>query len=50
MKKFVLSALIFGTVFSAVAQFGYTEPAKNVADSEYTFTKVAHLDATPVES
>lgn len=50
MKKIVLSALIFGTVFSAVAQFGYTEPAKNAADSEYTFTKVAHLDATPVES
>ncbi len=31
-------------------QFGYTEPSSNAKDSEYKFTKIAHLDATPVES
>lgn len=40
---FVLSSISFG-------QFGYTEPSSNAEDSEYKFTKVSHLDATPVQS
>lgn len=32
------------------AQFGYTEPASNAPESDYKFTKMYHLDATPVES
>src|SRR3989338_278191 len=40
----------FALSFSTSAQFGYTEPGSNAEDSEYKFTKMAHLDATPVES
>ena len=42
-------AFAFVSTFS-IGQFGYTEPAKNAEDSEYTFRKIAHLDATPVQS
>lgn len=49
MKKIYISFLFLG--FSAVvsAQFGYTEPVKNSEGSEYQFTKLALLDATPVQ-
>lgn len=36
--------------FNGWGQFGYTEPVSNSKDSEYKFSKVAHLDATPVQS
>lgn len=42
-----LTLFITGSVFS---QYGFTEPQKNADDSDYKFTKVAHLDATPVQS
>ncbi len=46
-----LTAITFLAITSlASAQFGYSEPAKNAKDSEYKFTKVSHLDATPVQS
>ena len=50
MSKLLLSALSLGLSFALSAQFGYSVPVKNVEGSEYIFTKIAHLDATPVES
>lgn len=44
----ILSALICFNY--SIGQFGYTEPASNAKDSKYQFTKIAHLDATPVQS
>jgi bleomycin hydrolase len=49
MKRIFLSLALAGSFFSQ-AQFGYTEPAKNAEGSDYKFTKIAKLDATPVES
>lgn len=50
MKRgLILITITFVSAFS-FGQFGYTEPAKNAEDSEYTFRKIAHLDATPVQS
>lgn len=51
MKKiFYAIALVgFSTSFS-FGQFGYSEPSTNNVGSEYKFSKVAHLDATPVQS
>jgi len=49
MKRIFLSLALVGSFFSQ-AQFGYTEPAKNAEGSDYKFTKIAKLDATPVES
>lgn len=51
MKKivFALAFVGFSTTFS-LAQYGYTEPATNSEGSEYKFSKLAHLDATPVQS
>ncbi|MBP6091369.1 MAG: aminopeptidase [Crocinitomicaceae bacterium] len=49
MKKIYLSFLLLGVTAVASAQFGYTEPAKNAEGSEYQFTKLALLDATPVQ-
>lgn len=49
MKRFLLSIALISTLFSQ-AQFGYSEPSRNAEGSEYKFTKIAHLDATPVES
>ena len=41
-------ALLFsGTLF---AQFGNLGTVKNAENSDYKFTKIAHLDATPVQS
>ena len=50
MKKFVFSALFIGYTSLSFGQFGYTEPVKNAEGSEYQLTKIAHLDATPVQS
>jgi bleomycin hydrolase len=50
MKKLLFSALFVGYATLSVAQFGYTEPVKNAEGSEYKLTKIAHLDATPVQS
>lgn len=50
MKNIIVSILFVGFFSSTFAQFGYTEPVKNAEDSEYQFTKIAHLDATPVQS
>lgn len=50
MKKLVFSILFIGFATIGSAQFGYTEPVKNGEGSDYKFTKIAHLDATPVES
>ncbi len=49
MKRIFLSIALLGSL-TAQAQFGYTEPVKNAEGSDYKFTKIAHLDATPVES
>lgn len=49
MKKIYISFLFIGFSAIASAQFGYTEPAKNAEGSEYQFTKLALLDATPVQ-
>ncbi len=46
----ILSLAFLGTSSLSLAQFGYTEPVKNAEDSEYKLSKIAHLDATPVES
>lgn len=50
MKKGIFVLAFVGLNFISFGQFGYTEPVKNAEDSEYQFTKVAHLDATPVQS
>lgn len=50
MKKAIATFVFVGIVSSIFAQFGYTEPVKNSEDSDYQFTKMAHLDATPVQS
>jgi bleomycin hydrolase len=50
MKRFLLSIGFIGSMLPAVAQFGYTTPSSNAEGSNYQFTKVAKLDATPVES
>lgn len=50
MKKITLSLFLFLSVSGINAQFSYTEPVKNAPDSDYKFTKIARLDATPVES
>lgn len=49
MKQLVYTVFSLIT-FSAVGQYGYTEPVTNGEGSEYQLTKVHHLDATPVES
>lgn len=51
MKK-IFVALAFAGMSTSIsfAQFGYTEPSTNSEGSEYKFSKVAHLDATPVQS
>ena len=50
MKKYFFSLLFLGFTSISSAQFGYTEPGTNNEGSEYVFTKIAHLDATPVQS
>ena len=50
MHKHILSVLFLGLGLYSFSQFGYSEPVKNAEGSNYQFTKVAHLDATPVQS
>lgn len=50
MKRIFIGLAFLGLANFSTAQFGYTEPVKNAEDSEYEFKKVAHLDATPVQS
>ena len=51
MKKIIIALSFVGLSSSiSFAQFGYSEPATNSKGSEYKFSKIAHLDATPVQS
>lgn len=50
MRKLFGLTIIGMVAFNSWGQFGYTEPVSNSKDSEYKFSKVAHLDATPVQS
>ena len=50
MIKKLLSVAFVATTFISQGQFSYTEPPTNGKNSEYKFTKVSHLDATPVQS
>lgn len=50
MRKQILLFSFVWTSLAVLGQFGYTEPVSNAKDSEYKFTKIAHHDATPVES
>ena len=50
MKKITLLLITVFCLSYSFGQFGYTEPASNAEDSKYQFTKIAHLDATPVQS
>ena len=50
MKKFTLSLFLFLSVSGINAQIHSSETVTNASDSEYKFSKIAHLDATPVES
>lgn len=50
MRKITLSVFLFLSFTGINAQIHSTETVTNAPDSEYRFTKIAHLDATPVES
>ena len=50
MRKSILALAFIGLGSITYGQYGYTEPVKNSEDSEYLFKKLAHLDATPVQS
>ncbi len=50
MKKQLIVLVMLVASSYAMSQFGYSEPVKNAEDSEYKLAKVAHLDATPVQS
>lgn len=50
MKKILLSILSIFILVSVNAQLSVSGTSTNVKGSEYKFTKVAHLDATPVQS
>ena len=51
MKKIIIALSFVGLSSSiSFAQFGYSEPVTNSKGSEYKFSKIAHLDATPVQS
>ncbi len=49
MKQLFIAAACTVALSSAYGQFGYTEPVSNAEGSEYKLSKVAHLDATPVQ-
>ncbi len=49
MKRIFLLLTAFVSFYSQ-SQFGYTEPVRNAEGSDYKLTKIAQLDATPVES
>ena len=51
MKKIIFALAFVGLSTSiSFGQFGFTEPSTNSEGSEYKFKKIAHLDATPVQS
>ena len=53
MKKLILTGILGLFTLAVSAQgsgFALSEPIKNAPDSDYRFTKIARLDATPVES
>ncbi len=50
MKKILFSFVSITITYLSFGQFGYSEPTKNAEDSDYKFTKVAHLETTPVQS
>lgn len=51
MKKLIVAFTLVGLSASfSFAQFGFSEPVTNSEGSEYQFKKIAHLDATPVQS
>lgn len=50
MKKSILGAIVLFACQATFAQFGTLGTVKNGENSEYQFTKIAHLDATPVQS
>lgn len=50
MKKIIISLSFVSLSLFSIAQFGYTAPPSNAEGSTYQFTKIAKLDATPVES
>lgn len=47
MKKLTLSIFV---ILSFSVIFGQNKTVSNAADSDYKFTQIVHLDATPVES
>lgn len=50
MRRILVYTILLVWSQMSIGQFGYTEPGSNAPGSEYKFTKIAHLDATPVES
>lgn len=50
MKRNTLIFVLLGLSTYCVGQFGYTDPVTNAEGSEYEFSKIIHLEATPVES
>jgi bleomycin hydrolase len=50
MKRVLLPIGFICSTLVAEAQFGYVNPPSNADGSSYQFTKIAKLDATPVES
>ncbi|MBL1281132.1 MAG: aminopeptidase [Fluviicola sp.] len=50
MVRKLLSVAFVVTSFISLGQYSYSEPATNGKKSDYKFTKVSHLDATPVQS
>ena len=50
MKKIGLLIAFIGVFSVGFGQFGYTGPSKNAENSSYEFTKIAHHEATPVQS
>ena len=49
-QLFIILTFVGFYASASFAQYGFSEPATNNAGSEYKFSKVAHLDATPVQS
>ena len=50
MRKNIIAIAFIGLTSFSFGQFGNSEPASNAEGSEYKFQKIAHLDATPVQS
>ena len=50
MKKNIIALAFLGLAPLSFGQYAYSEPASNAEGSEYKFRKIAHLDATPVQS